>query len=143
MSRMGADADDTDAGRRQMGRKHVFAINGSPEFLDIIRELLQGEQYNVTTTNYVPRTFQQIAALRPDLIILDLVARQPVGQELLERLHAEAQTLGIPVLLVSTSQRLIDEVASDVSRYGEHIALLKPLELGPLLDAVGRLIGPA
>jgi DNA-binding response OmpR family regulator len=26
--------------RRQMGRKHVFVVNGSPEFLDVVRELL-------------------------------------------------------------------------------------------------------
>jgi response regulator RpfG family c-di-GMP phosphodiesterase len=34
----------------QMKRQHVFVINGSPDFLDIMRELLQDEAYNVTTT---------------------------------------------------------------------------------------------
>ena len=45
--------------RSQEGRKHIFAINGSPEFLNIVRELFQEEAYNVTTTNFVPNSFDQ------------------------------------------------------------------------------------
>ena len=49
----------------QMARQHIFAVNGSPDFLDLLRELLQDERYNVTTTNFVPATFAQIDALQP------------------------------------------------------------------------------
>ena len=59
--------------RRQEGRKHIFALNGAPEFLNIVRELFQEEGFNVTTTNYVPRSYDQIAALQPDLLIVDVV----------------------------------------------------------------------
>jgi hypothetical protein len=38
----------------QMRRQHIFVVNGSAEFLDVVRELLQDEHYNVTTTNFVP-----------------------------------------------------------------------------------------
>lgn len=50
---------ETEQGRRQ----HILAVNGDPDFLNILRTLLQDERFNVTTTNYVPRTFAQIAAL--------------------------------------------------------------------------------
>lgn len=40
--------------RSQEGRRHIFAIDGSPDFLNVIRDLFQEEHYNVTTTNYVP-----------------------------------------------------------------------------------------
>lgn len=56
-------ADET----RQMGRKHVLAVNGDPPFLDLVRELLSDERYNVTTTNYVPKTFDVIVSLNPTL----------------------------------------------------------------------------
>lgn len=46
----------SDARRHQNQLQHIFAVNHDPEFLDIVRVLLQGEMYNVTTTNYVPRT---------------------------------------------------------------------------------------
>ena len=56
--------------RSQEARKHVFAINGSPAFLNVIREVFQEEGYNVTTTNFVPASFDQIVALRPDALIV-------------------------------------------------------------------------
>ena len=93
--------------RSQEGRKHIFAINGAPEFLNIVRELFQEEGYNVTTTNYVPNSFDQIEALRPDALIVDIVVGQSAGWELLEQLHADAETAGIPVLVVSTDPRLL------------------------------------
>jgi CheY-like chemotaxis protein len=56
----------------QENHPHVFAINTSPEFLNIVRELFQEEGYNVTTTNFAPNSFAQIEALKPDALIVDI-----------------------------------------------------------------------
>ena len=64
--------------RSQERRKHVFAINASPPFLNIIRELFQ-EGYNVTTTNFAPNSFAQIEALQPDALIIDIAIGQEAG----------------------------------------------------------------
>ena len=69
------------------------------------------ERFNVTTTNYVPLTFDQIAVAKPDLLVIGLVWGEIAGWELLERLHSEAVTLGIPVILTSTNQKLLDRGA--------------------------------
>ena len=63
----------------QEQRKHVFAINTSPEFLNIVRELFQEEGYNVTTTNFAPNSFAQIEALRPDALIIDIAIGEQAG----------------------------------------------------------------
>ena len=52
--------------RLQIDRQHIFAVDGAPEFLDLVRALFQYERYNVTTTNFVPRTFDHIAVVQPD-----------------------------------------------------------------------------
>lgn len=124
-------------------RKHVFAVNGSPEFLDIIRELLQGEQYNVTTTNFVPKTFDQIQALGPSLLIIDLVVGDQAGWDLLERLGAGALVRDIPVIIVSTSGRNLEIMEENPNRLGGQRLLRKPFDLDDLLEAVEELIGPA
>lgn len=129
--------------QRRMGRKHIFAVNGSSAFLNILRELLEEERYNITTTNFVPRTYDQIEALEPDLIIVDLVLGVQAGWELLERLQAEAVTRAIPVLITSTDPRLLERARADVPRYGIHPSLAKPLELDDLLEAIHDLIGEA
>jgi len=114
-----------------------------PPSLDLIRELLQDEQYNVTTTNYVAKTFDLIACLQPSLLIVDLVIGEVAGWELLGRLQHEAITRGIPVIATSTMQRLLDRAGADQERYGCNQYLVKPFDLDDLIDTIQRLIGPA
>jgi CheY-like chemotaxis protein len=129
--------------RTREDRKHIFVINGAPEFLNLMRELFQDERYNVTTTNFVPNSFAQIEALQPDALVIDIVMGQAVGWELLERLHAEAATTGIPVIVVSTSPQLLERAQEQAARYGSHRSLAKPFDLEELLGLIREAIGAA
>ncbi len=129
--------------QKQMHRQHIFAVNGSPDFLDLLRELLQEEQYNVTTTNFVPDTFDQINALNPDLLIIDLAVGERAGWDLLEHLGKDAQTEGIPVIVVSTSPQILDDVQAQPDRFGGQRFLGKLIDLDDLLRAIDSLIGKA
>ena len=136
-------ANTGDAARDQMDRKHTFVVNGDPAFLDLMREVLQDEQFNVTTTNYVPRTFEVIQALGPDLLIIDLSPRQESGPALITSLQRSAVTNEIPMIVVSTSRVLLETAerltpASHQVRY-----ILKPLDLDDLMSNVNELIGVA
>lgn len=128
---------------KQMKRQHIFAVNGSSDFLDIIRELFQDEEYNVTTTNFVPETFELISTLNPALVIVDLVIGQHAGWDLLEHIAAEARTNGIPVIVVSTSNQLLDEAKADHPRFGGDLFIQKPFDLDDIVAAVKKLIGTA
>src|ERR687890_616404 len=114
--------------RHQVPRRHVFAINASPEFLNIVRELFQDEGYNVTTTNFAPISFAQFEALQPDALIIDIAIGQEAGWELLEQLDADADTAGIPALVVSTDPRLLAHAEAQAARYGTHRFLAKPFD---------------
>jgi chemosensory pili system protein ChpA (sensor histidine kinase/response regulator) len=129
--------------RSQEGRKHLFVIDGAPEFLDLMREIFQDARYNVTTTNFVPNSFDQIAAAQPDALIVDIVLGQQAGWALLERLHADAATSGIPILIVSTNRRLLEEAQEQAARFGTHHYLVKPFDLDELLACIEEMIGPA
>ncbi len=139
----GQHEDAAAAERRQMQRKHVFVVNGAAEFLDIVRVILEEERYNVTTTNFLPGTFEQLGALKPDAIIIDLAVGRLAGWELLERLHADAVMHNIPVVLTSTDPRLLARAVEQAGRYGEHRSVAKPLDIDELLGAVRDLIGSA
>lgn len=129
--------------RRQMGRQHIFVVNGSPDLLDVIRQLLQDESYNVTTTNFVPETFDQVAALAPALLIIDLALHAHAGWELLEQSHADALTHGIPVVVISTELELLERARREKARYGGQRFIGKPFDIDVLLAAVEELIGSA
>ncbi len=132
-----------DRERARMDRPHLFAVNGSADFLNLVRELFEGEAYNITTTNYVPETFDQIAALRPSVLLVDLIRHERAGWDLLERLQTGARTHGIPVLVLSTAKANLDGVRDDHARYGGDAFLHKPFDLDDLLRAVQDLLAPA
>lgn len=127
----------------QLTRKHIFIINGSPEFLNLMRKLFQTQRYNVTTTNFVPNSFGQIESLQPDVLIVDIAQGKRASWELLERLHAQASTAGIPVLVVSIDGALIERARQQTARYGGNAYLEKPFSLEQVLEVIETLIGPA
>jgi len=129
--------------RDQRKRKHILAIDGASEFLEFLRMLFESEHYNVTTTNFVDRSFAMIAALQPDLVIVDLVIGEQAGWDLMEQLHSEVVTQGIPLILTSTLPELLHRAQAQVERYGEHQVMAKPMDIDELLSAVEELIGSA
>jgi two-component system, OmpR family, response regulator VicR len=127
----------------QMRRQHIFVVNGSADFLDVVRALLQDEHYNVTTTNFVPLTFKQIEIARPSLLIVDLIHGERAGWDLLAELRHEAATRDIPVILVSTSNQLLEKAETERVIWGGDRYFLKPFSLDALLQAIQELVGPA
>jgi DNA-binding response OmpR family regulator len=128
---------------RQGERKHIFMVNHDPKFLDLVRELLQEAHYNVTTTNFVPRTWDQIAALQPDLLVVDLSVLSGAGWDLLEHLHAQGVTQRIPIIVTSTDPGMLARVEVERDRYGGDKVVAKPFHVEVLLDAIHKLIGSA
>lgn len=133
----------TPAERQQRQRKHVFVVNGDTPFLDLMRELLQDARYNATTTNYVPRTFDQIAALQPDLLIVDLVIGIQAGWDLLEALQGGALTHEIPIIVTSTDRSLLDRARADRAHHGSQRYVVMPFDLDNMLATIASLIGTA
>ena len=131
------------AERRRMARKHIFVVTGAPDFLNLVRELLQGEDFNVTTTNYVPETFDVVAALDPDLLIVDLEIGMQAGWDLLEQLRTGAATRGLPVILASTEPYLLEQARADADRYGSHRVFVKPFDVPDLVATVHAIVGRA
>jgi len=140
-------SSDSETGRRatpeQMSRQHIFVVNGSAFFLDLVRALLQEEHYNVTTTNFLPGTFSMIEAAKPSLLLIDLVIGEDAGWDLLGSLRQGATTHGIPVILVSTTPSLLERAKAEHAVFGGERHLTKPFDLDDLLIMVEELVSKA
>ena len=124
------------------GRTHVFVVNGSPAVLDMLREVLEEEGYRATACVFAPDVFARIVAARPDALVVDVAPGDPAGWELLQRLHGDLATTAIPVLVTSTTPRLLEQARADAARYRRYLALGKPYALEDLLAAVRAMAGP-
>jgi DNA-binding response OmpR family regulator len=121
--------------------QHIFVVNNTPMILDLVRELLEQERYRITTTNFLPRTFDEIAALQPSLLIIDLSIGEQEGWQLLAGLRQEAATRGIPVIVFSTTPRLLEQAAANEAVWGGDHFLSVPFALDDLLRLIRNLIG--
>jgi CheY-like chemotaxis protein len=130
--------------RRRTPRKHVFAVNSSPDFLLIVRELFEDEGYAVTTSTFESNVFAQIVMRQPDALLIDVAAGEAAGWDLLRRLHTEAATTEIPILVTSTSPALLEQAQEQEAWYGtEGLFLTKPMDLDELLRTIRVMVGDA
>ena len=128
--------------RQRTPRKHVLAVNNSPDFLLIVRELLEDEGYGVTTSDFEPNVFTRAVMRQPDALIIDVAAGESEGWDLLRRLHAELATTEIPALVTSTSPALLEEAREQADRYGANRTFLtKPMDLDELLSTIREMTG--
>src|SRR5918997_4235396 len=104
--------------RRRTPRKHVFAVNSSPDFLLIFRELLEEEGYAVTTSDFEPNVVTRIVMRQPDALMIDVAVGEPAGWDLLRRLYTEPVTTNTPVLVTSTSPALLEQAREEAAEYG-------------------------
>ena len=130
--------------RQRTPRKHVFAVNSSPDFLLIVRELLEDEGYAVTTSDFEPNVFTRIVMRHPDALMIDVAPEESVGWDLLRGLHLELQMSDIPVLVTSTSPTLLENARDEATRYGTNRSFLtKPPDLDELVRTIREMVGEA
>ena len=123
-------------------RKRVFAVNNSPDFLLIVRELLEAEGYAVTTSDFEPNVFTQIVMRQPDALVIDVSPGKSEGWDLLRRLHTEPVSTDTPVLVTSTSPALLEQAREEAAEYGTNRSFLtKPMDLDELLATLREMIG--
>ena len=128
---------------RSAQRQHIFVVNNTPMILDLVRELLEQERYRIATTNFLPQTFAVIAALQPTLLIIDLSLGEQEGWQLLAGLRQEASTRGIPVIVFSTTRRLLEQAGANQAVWGGDRFLSLPFAFDDLVQQIRELIGVA
>jgi two-component system response regulator VicR len=128
--------------RQRTPRKHIFAVNSSPDFLLIVREVLADEGYAVTTSEFEPNVFTRIVMRHPDALIVDVAVGESAGWDLLRRLHLETKTRDIPTLVTSTSLELLEQANEEAGWYGTNQSFLtKPMDLDELVRTIREMVG--
>ncbi|MDX6531572.1 MAG: hypothetical protein QOH41_3862 [Blastocatellia bacterium] len=83
----------------------VLIVNDDQVALDLLRDLLEPENYKVFTAQSAQRALALTSTLRTDIIICDVVMPEMDGMELCRRLKRDRRTSATPVLLVSAIRK--------------------------------------
>jgi CheY-like chemotaxis protein len=115
----------------------ALVVDDSPVIRELISVNLQLEGFEVTTAGDGESALEMARTLLPDVITLDVMMPRMTGFEAVERLHADPETAGIPIVMVTGRAQ-----AADISRgeeLGANAYLTKPFEPAELIEVVTQL----
>jgi two-component system alkaline phosphatase synthesis response regulator PhoP len=124
------------------GRKTVLLVDDDVDFVDQNRALLESNGYRVSTAASGSECLDKVSALRPDLIILDMMMEsESVGFDLSRELRNSEYTKNIPLVMITSVNELIPfRVAPDRTWLPVDALIEKPVEAPLLLDVVNRIL---
>jgi DNA-binding response OmpR family regulator len=120
----------------------IVCVEDEREMIDLVRLILSRRGYEVHGALGGREGLALIAAVKPDVVLLDLMMPDMDGWEVYQQMKANDHTKSIPVIVVTAKAQSIDKVL------GLHIAkvddyITKPFGPSELLDSVVRVLQAA
>src|SRR5687767_9036328 len=100
-----------DARADAAGPPRILIVEDTPQAAELLEAYLEGEGYDLRVAADGEQALKQVAAWRPDLVLLDVMMPRLSGFEVCKRLRADPATRGIAVLMITA----LDQ-PSDVER---------------------------
>lgn len=124
------------------GRERPLAlvVNDTQEILELFRDILTEEGYDVVLYSYAPRDLDALTEVDPDLVILDfLIGNEAQGWQLLQKMKMHRPTEAIPVVVCTGAINLIRDLEGHLSSKNVGV-VLKPFDIDDLLRTVTNTI---
>jgi CheY-like chemotaxis protein len=124
-----------------VNQPHIMVVNDDALFLDIMRDLLTDEGYDVTLVRESRKAHEAIRAARPALVILDIrMGNELTGFELIALLTLDPVTHAIPLIVASADSQALREHEAQLVNQG--IAIMpKPFDLDDVLMLIREKLG--
>lgn len=128
-----------------MENAKIIMVDDDPDYVQVVRTLLENENYFVVTAHNKTEGLQKIKAEKPDLIILDVMMYSwQDGFEMSRQLKKDPQLNNIPILMLTVvgEKTGIDfkSMAGDSTWIPVDVFLEKPVEPDVLLGEVKKLL---
>jgi CheY-like chemotaxis protein len=124
-------------------KKHILVVNDTQEILDLFREILEEEGYQVSLYSSAFNDVHQIAELKPHLVIIDLmIGGESQGWQLLQKMKMARETADIPVVVCTAAVTLARDLEGHLR--AKNVGLvLKPFDIDDLVKEVRQYADPA
>lgn len=121
----------------------ITVVNDNPEFLDLVREILEDDRHDTTTLDGDRAdALDAIRASDPDLLMIDLRMNAGIlhGWEIAQTVRHDATLAGVPILVCSGDVQALHDIEDDLSHMHQLRTLVKPFGLDELTDAIDALL---
>jgi DNA-binding response OmpR family regulator len=117
---------------------HVLLIEDEPNISEAIRFILMRDGFTVTVLAEGRDAEAEVRALRPDVLVLDVMLPGRSGFEILAALRNDPETQGLPVLMLTARGQSRDR--AEAQRIGVSGFMTKPFSNAEILAAVRALV---
>jgi DNA-binding response OmpR family regulator len=118
----------------------IMVINDTQEILELFREILVDEGYEVALYSYSIQDMDEFERVRPDLIILDyMIGGEPLGWQILQKLKMRRSTANIPIVICTAASKAIQEMEGYLTTKDVAV-VLKPFDIDDLVSAVKKAL---
>jgi CheY-like chemotaxis protein len=124
----------------------VTVVNDTPDFLDLVHDILEGDRYETTLIDGDrDDAYEVVRASRPDLLMIDLRlgGEGLSGWEIAQKVRADPNFVGLPVIVCSADLRAMSELKGDLAGTRHVATLPKPFGIDELIDTIDRLLAEA
>lgn len=124
----------------------VTVVNDSPEFLELVHDILEWDRYDaVAIDGDRLDAFDAIRASRPDLLMIDLRmgSDDHHGWNIAQKVRAEPDFEGLPVLICSADVPALKRLEEDLEDTLYVGTLVKPFSVDELTAAIDQMLSDA
>ena len=117
-------------------KKKILVVEDEPHMMILLRSALETAGYDVDEAFCGNDVYERMRKAVYDLILLDFILPDTLGNEICKSVCKDAATLNVPIIVVTafstrSRERFLEEGAIDV--------VFKPVHLEELLDKVRAL----
>ena len=122
--------------------KKVVCIEDEQEMIDLVKLILGQHGFEVEGAVGGQEGLDKVAAIMPDLILLDLMMPGINGWQVYQKLRASPELRHIPVIMVTAKAQSIDKVLGlHIARVDDYIT--KPFGPQELVESVQNVLANA
>lgn len=115
--------------------KRILMLDDNQDILDVVKEALLYERFEVTITSETENIIETIKAYKPDLVMLDYKLNGTRGDDICRQIKAHHQINNIPVIICSAYLN-----KDDLPACGCDAIITKPFGLDELMATVNGLV---
>ena len=128
-----------------MENAKIMIVDDDPDYINVVKTILEREQYTVVTAGDKTEGMEKIRAEKPDLAILDVMMNAwQDGFEMSRQLKKDPQFKNMPVLMLTAVENRtgigFKSTAGDPTWLPVDVFLDKPVEPNVLLSEVKKLL---
>jgi DNA-binding response OmpR family regulator len=119
--------------------RKIVCVEDEPEMIDLIRLILNRKGFDVIGAEGGVKGLATIRALKPDLVLLDLMMPDMDGWQVYQQLKADPEIAEIPVIVLTAKAQNIDKVLGlHIAKVDDYIP--KPFSVQELVDRVDAVL---